>query len=52
MATKKEKKPMIKKPVANKKKKATVSHTGIVHIHSTANNTIIALSDDLGNILT
>jgi ribosomal protein S11 len=52
MATKKEKKPMIKKPVAKKKKKATASHTGIVHIHSTANNTIIALSDDFGNILT
>lgn len=52
MAEKKAKKPMVKKPVAKKKKKHTVSNEGIVHIHSTANNTIVALSDLAGNILT
>ncbi|GMO17084.1 MAG: 30S ribosomal protein S11 [Mycoplasmoidaceae bacterium] len=51
MAEKKAKKPMIKKPVTKKKRKVSASHEGIIHIHSTANNTIVSLSDEKGNIL-
>jgi small subunit ribosomal protein S11 len=56
MANKKEtkkttKKPMAKKAPTKKKKKKVIENVGVVHIHSTTNNTIISLTDEKGNVL-
>jgi small subunit ribosomal protein S11 len=45
-------KAQIKKTNVNKKKKKTVKiDKGIVHIHSTTNNTIVSISDINGNVV-
>jgi ribosomal protein S11 len=36
---------------AKKKKKKLTFTTGVVNIHSTANNTIISVADENGNII-
>jgi small subunit ribosomal protein S11 len=46
-----QKKPMAKKVSTKKKIKKSPSLIGIVHIHSTSNNTIITLTDEKGNTL-
>ena len=38
------------KPVKKKKQKRTVSD-GVVHIHSTFNNTLVTITDQVGNVL-
>ena len=40
-----------KKPVAKKKKITTKVDKGIVHIHSSFNNTLVTISDVAGNVL-
>ncbi len=42
---------MAKKVVSNKKKEKRLVASGIAHIHSTFNNTIITISDATGNVL-
>jgi small subunit ribosomal protein S11 len=45
-------KPATDKPVAVKKKKQKrVVSDGVVHIHSTFNNTLITITDQVGNVL-
>jgi small subunit ribosomal protein S11 len=48
MAIKKTK--TITKKTTTTKKKAAIS-VGVIHIHSTANNTIITATDDFGNTI-
>jgi small subunit ribosomal protein S11 len=56
MATDKKKKTtqknktVAKKPVTKKKKKLTFVN-GVAHIHSTANNTIVSITDENGNVI-
>lgn len=42
--------PPTDKPVKKKKQKRTVSD-GVVHIHSTFNNTLVTITDQIGNVL-
>ncbi|MGH3579973.1 MAG: 30S ribosomal protein S11 [Mycobacterium sp.] len=42
--------PTDKQPVKKKKQKRTVSD-GVVHIHSTFNNTLVTITDQIGNVL-
>jgi small subunit ribosomal protein S11 len=39
-----------KAKTAKKKRKINIL-SGVAHIHSSANNTIVAISDDMGNIV-
>ncbi len=41
----------IKQKTVKKKKKRTVL-SGVAHIHSTFNNTIVTITDEIGNVLT
>jgi ribosomal protein S11 len=52
MAVAKKVKVMNKKPVAKKKKKKLTSFTGVIHIHSSSNNTIVCATNDAGDVLT
>ncbi|WP_423363712.1 30S ribosomal protein S11 [Mycoplasma sp. P36-A1] len=42
---------MAKRPVRGKRKVKKNIPTGIAHIHSTFNNTIVTISDDHGNVI-
>jgi small subunit ribosomal protein S11 len=39
------------KPVVKKKKTKRVVSDGVVHIHSTFNNTLVTITDQVGNVL-
>jgi len=39
------------KPAAKKKKQKRVVSDGVVHIHSTFNNTLVTITDQVGNVL-
>ena len=40
-----------KPPVVKKKKQKRVVSDGVVHIHSTFNNTLVTITDQIGNVL-
>jgi len=46
-----QKKPMVKKPTAKKKKRKLEAKTGVIHIHASPNNTIVTLTDNNGGVL-
>ena len=54
MAKDKEKKTqnmVVKKPVVKKKKSNRTIPTGIVHVRATFNNTIVSITDPVGNVI-
>ena len=40
-----------KPPVVKKKKQKRIVSDGVVHIHSTFNNTLVTITDQIGNVL-
>jgi small subunit ribosomal protein S11 len=43
--------PTTDKPVVKKKKQKRIVSDGVVHIHSTFNNTLVTITDQVGNVL-